>query len=240
MNNGKKFDVCLMNPPYDKNLHLKFLEKVIGTAEKTVSISPGGFLQDIGIYSNNKVVSNKLVKHLKDYEFLDFREGNDLFKTGNGIQSNLHIGVYVSSYKDGKPLIDEDIYRVYDKIRYTCKKNFRNYFVKADKFKNYGVKIYRYHRKRKDAYYDNIICITGRAVEGIDFKTEDERKNFIDSIHSWVYEFMYNIKDTNPAHLPYLDDYTKPWTDERLYKLFNITKEDKEVIDKVLNDGPID
>jgi hypothetical protein len=44
---------------------------------------------------------------------------------------------------------------------------------------------------------------------------------------------MFKLEDTNPAHLPYLDDYTKEWTDERLYKLFDITEEEKKIIEKV-------
>ena len=42
----KKFDICLMNPPYDKNLHLKFLEKVINICNKVVSIQPTPWIQD--------------------------------------------------------------------------------------------------------------------------------------------------------------------------------------------------
>ena len=40
MNNGKKFDVVLMNPPYDRSMHLKFLEKTIEIADNVVSIQP--------------------------------------------------------------------------------------------------------------------------------------------------------------------------------------------------------
>ena len=35
-----KFDIAIMNPPYDKNLHLKILEAVIPVADKVVNISP--------------------------------------------------------------------------------------------------------------------------------------------------------------------------------------------------------
>jgi hypothetical protein len=38
--NMPKFDVAIMNPPYDGNLHLKILEKVIPIADKVVNISP--------------------------------------------------------------------------------------------------------------------------------------------------------------------------------------------------------
>ena len=46
MNEKKKFDCIIMNPPYDKNLHLKILEKVIPVADKVVNISPIRWLQD--------------------------------------------------------------------------------------------------------------------------------------------------------------------------------------------------
>ena len=41
-----KFDVAIMNPPYDKNLHLKILEKVIPIADNVVNISPVRWLFD--------------------------------------------------------------------------------------------------------------------------------------------------------------------------------------------------
>ena len=44
----KRFDICLMNPPYDRGLHLKFLEKVIECTNTVISIQPAGWLEDIG------------------------------------------------------------------------------------------------------------------------------------------------------------------------------------------------
>ena len=41
-----KFDVAIMNPPYDGNLHLKILEKVISIADKVVNISPIDWLMN--------------------------------------------------------------------------------------------------------------------------------------------------------------------------------------------------
>lgn len=41
-----EFDVAIMNPPYDGNLHLKILEKVIPIADEVVNISPIRWLQD--------------------------------------------------------------------------------------------------------------------------------------------------------------------------------------------------
>ena len=35
-----KFSFCIMNPPYDGNLHLKFLEKSTEISNKVISIQP--------------------------------------------------------------------------------------------------------------------------------------------------------------------------------------------------------
>ena len=40
LSNMPKFDVAIMNPPYDKNLHLKILEAVIPVADKVVTVLP--------------------------------------------------------------------------------------------------------------------------------------------------------------------------------------------------------
>ena len=45
-NKMPKFDVAIMNPPYDGNLHLKILEKVIPVADKVVNISPIDWLMN--------------------------------------------------------------------------------------------------------------------------------------------------------------------------------------------------
>lgn len=37
---NKKFDICIMNPPYNKNLHIEILSKVINYCDVTVNISP--------------------------------------------------------------------------------------------------------------------------------------------------------------------------------------------------------
>ena len=96
------------------------------------------------------------------------------------------------------------------------------------------------HYDKNTPYYDNIICTQGKAVEGIDFKTENEKNNFIKSIHTCVYKFMFKLEDTNPAHLPYLDDYTHEWTDEKLYELFNITEKEKNIISKFISQKEAD
>ena len=45
----KKFDICLMNPPYDGNLHFKFLKKVIEVCNITINISPSDRFTNINL-----------------------------------------------------------------------------------------------------------------------------------------------------------------------------------------------
>jgi len=37
-NDNMKFDVILANPPFDKNLHIKFLEKFFDLSDEIVSV----------------------------------------------------------------------------------------------------------------------------------------------------------------------------------------------------------
>ena len=81
-NNGKKFDVALMNPPYDKDLHLKFLEKCIEISDNVISIQPATFLVNLRNDSKSKRYNKfkeKIDKHVK---FISIENYNDIFKTG--------------------------------------------------------------------------------------------------------------------------------------------------------------
>ena len=224
----KKFDICLMNPPYAGTLHLKFLENCIKYCDTVVNISPGGFIFDIGIYNNLKNKTKSILPHLYEYEMLDNRTSSYLFSAG--IMSNLHIGIYKHDYTYGKADIDEEQNKIYEKIRYTFKRNLRNNFIRKDKLSKYGLRIYRYHYDATQKAYKNIICFEGKAVDGIDFKSKQEQQNFIDSLKTWPYIFMNKLGDVNPAHLPWLEDYNIKYTDDDMYKIFKITDEEKDFI----------
>ena len=73
----KRFSFCVMNPPYDRGLHLKFLEKVIDCTDTVISIQPVRWLEDIGCQLNEKSqyykYENSIRKHIYN---LDKIEGN--------------------------------------------------------------------------------------------------------------------------------------------------------------------
>lgn len=98
-----KFGVAVMNPPYDGNLHLKILEKVIPIADKVVNISPVSQLVNcVNTFKDGKNDTKKyfagIGKHLKSCgKIFSIEEALQIF-TGARITNPLAIQVYEISY----------------------------------------------------------------------------------------------------------------------------------------------
>ena len=99
----KHFDICLMNPPYDKNLHLKFLEKVINICNKVVSIQPTPWIQDPVAFTKRSSTYNKykesIINHIEEIEIIPTLDAVKLFGAG----FNADVGIYKcsKSHTDG-------------------------------------------------------------------------------------------------------------------------------------------
>ena len=69
----------------------------------------------------------------------------------------------------------------------------------------------------------------------IKFNTVAEAQNFYDSFFTKFYTWLCNITRMNqnlhPSLLPWLGDYTHPWTDEDLYKYFNLSDDEIKIIE---------
>ena len=78
-----KFDVAIMNPPYDRNLHLKILEAVIPVADKVVNISPVRWLQDpLAKYKKNsdyKKFEESISKKIESLDVIDSNNAQIIF-----------------------------------------------------------------------------------------------------------------------------------------------------------------
>lgn len=73
--NNMKFDVCLMNPPYNRSLHLKFLYKTIDISDKVISIQPASRLY-INIKTRQEFINNYKQNNYK-LESVDIINGKD-------------------------------------------------------------------------------------------------------------------------------------------------------------------
>ena len=92
---------------------------------------------------------------------------------------------------------------------------------------------YEYDKKHKSGVargkIENDRCLV--------FNTYEEAKNCYDSFTKCDFTRFYMSFITTDIHIyheymPFMEDYTKPWTDERFYKYFNINKEEQELIEK--------
>ena len=85
-NNMKKWDVCLMNPPYSNGndgLHLQFTEKCINLADNTICLMPFSFISVKS--STNKKYIPKLEKQLVDVVEIDSNAFIDTHMANVGI-----------------------------------------------------------------------------------------------------------------------------------------------------------
>ena len=247
-----KFDCIIMNPPYQRNLHLKILAEAIKHLkdEKSVcvNLSPDGHFRNPSTYWkwNEKCwCCDETLPFCLCADFISHNDANDVFNLGNGIDA-LHIGVYMKNKSNAfsKPMHYDSLVMLNNKVKAKKLQNLRNKFVRKEKLGQFGIRMYRMHGGT--TVYNTIVCDTekGRAVEGIDFGSNNELENFKKSIWTFIYVFYYIIDDINPAHLPWLGDainprtglkgYTGEWTDEDLYKFFDITPEEQKVIEDTM------
>ena len=69
----------------------------------------------------------------------------------------------------------------------------------------------------------------------IKFATKEERDNFYDSWNTkplrWMFNAMKVDVHVHSNFLPWLNDYTHPWTDDDLYKYFGLTDDEIKIIE---------
>ena len=81
-----KFDLIIMNPPYDGSLHLEILEKVIPIADKVVNISPDLWMKRRGS-SEVKRFGNSVGNHIISAEYISPEEAHRIFKNTESFMS---------------------------------------------------------------------------------------------------------------------------------------------------------
>ena len=260
-----KFDVAIMNPPYDGNLHLKILEKVIPIADKVVNISPVSQLVNcVNTFKAGKNDTKKyfvgIGKHLKSCgKIFSIEEALQIF-TGARITNPLAIQVYEISYNsieecervnshNGMKAIVKKVYDYshdVDNIENHLESNKKDgYRIKFGRIGGGTWTAFRPHTLDafKEVIYDGLLtdgrphwqmCSvnqytkkTEELPESLPFTTKAEAQNFIDSYNTKFLKtclgFLHVDMRIHPEYLPYMSDYTQPWTDKRFCEYFGIT-----------------
>ena len=269
--NVSKFDCIIMNPPYERNLHLKIFDEAIKHLKddnsKCINLSPIRWLQDpLAKYNKKSAVhkfKNSVYNHIDSYESIDSKSGCDLFEIGVG--ANLGITVAIKEANINKKFTSNSIL---DKVISKMPDNCKNHIIcskpmkyacvvplivggngRLEKIGNWMLpknKAFYFNNKNCDGltyeeYRNNVMWgnVKPRAdISHIEFDTEIERENFY---NSWATKLMIYLMKTecmdvnvHTKFLPYMEDYTKPWTDEGFYKFFNITPEEQKLIEDTM------
>jgi len=107
---------------------------------------------------------------------------------------------------------------------------YGRWFVNGKSEKN-GLSLAECKAQNKRSVHGDIL-----SWDCVEFDTEEETKNFYDVCYSklFMYVLRKSIVDVNihPRFLPFISDYTHPWTDEMLYDFFGLTPEERDEINK--------
>jgi hypothetical protein len=275
-----KFDVVLMNPPYDKSLHLKFLEKTIEIADNVVSVQPVRWLQDpvanLKKSSDFNKFKNSIQQHITDLEIIEMTKAVEIFKAG----FNADLGIYtIDSNKKNSNIVAYNMPQsILEKVLKHKKKlidviennkldGWRMQITEIQPITAQGGKKFTYgwfcrfciyNHLRSTIFYDGyknnkywgdyVSGIKPKPGQGIPwsikFNSKEEAENFENSLKTTFYHYIvYNIKTdqhTPFKFLPFMDDYTKPWTNERFYKEFNLTTEEINIIEDAMKNIEIE
>ena len=156
MNNGKKFDIILSNPPYSKGLGEKFLLKYIDIADKIISVQPLTWLLTL---KQNKKLTNKI-----DKIYANFYTFNGFAYFDAGIDGQMAIQ-YIDNKKEHKILLNNNEYKKCEDIKiYDYDNDLKKIGQIKDKFTDFVWD----HRKvsSKDNINNNLYCIKIPQIRG--------------------------------------------------------------------------
>ena len=249
------FDKIIMNPPYDKNLHLKILQEAMKHSDDVVNLSPIRWLQDpLAEYKKNSDWEKfaDIRKRIETLDVVSAKEAQQFFDSGQ--YENL--GIYHITENGGadilpKPFISQALF---DKVNLpTYQGKYKSFYSErvSENYKNFDkpfVKVSVLHGNvgakdwfdiitpEKDLAMSKEQKRGGSGTFTFNFDTQEEAENFFSYCNTnFVKACNGNVK-TNirwPGYaVHFMPTYKHPWTDEMLYDFFNLTEEEIDIIEK--------
>lgn len=247
------FDAIIMNPPYDSNTHLKILKNVIKEFPNAeiVNLSPIRWLVDpLAEYKQNSVYKNykDVRNHIESIDIIERHDTNSLF----GITCET-LGIYKLS-KEGKGVDIRHNKAFADKILAKTTTSLQTYIKNnVEGTGEFKLPIAKLHWTSGDddwAPFTLKLSEKGKyaasgwtqylhdTYEVLYFKTEAERDNckaYLDcKVFKYILGQMFVGKRLPIQYVPFMDDYTHSWTDEDLYKYFDLTEDEIKEIESTV------
>ena len=239
------FDHIIMNPPYDKNLHLKILSNAMKHSDDVVNLSPIRWLQDpLAEYKQGTDFKRyeDIRKRVASIEEVSGEEAIRLFSAA--FYSSL--GIYHIDDKEHEAFKYEFNPLIYKITNFPCK----HFTYDAPEDKPYKIVLPATHGHLGKYDWAEITSKEWDVAKNVKassetngyvimaFDTEVEMKNFYDSLFLKLYKWLVkNIKTTAATaqyikFVPVLPTYTHPWTDEMLYSYFGLTEDEVNEIEQ--------
>ena len=239
-----KFDKVIMNPPYMANLHLRILDVVMhNTNADIICLQPNNHL--VNIFDawkwndrNEDGPVTRTADHLKKYWTISRDDAAKIFSTGTTSFKGLIVGLYNKSYSKSKMDSTMDMH-IYAKVvggQGTGRKSLNMMLQPRKKLsKNSQLITCVYSKDENVNWKDKLLATSDSNVSGgIDFASDKEKTNFVASLDLNLMKWIGLTHNSyGPMALPWLGDYTSPWTNERLYKYFNLTDDEIKYIENM-------
>lgn len=228
-NNGKKFDVVLMNPPYDNGLCNRFLEKVFSIANKIVTVQPLSWL----ISKKQRISITKQVNNFDTY--IDTINGVQYFDAA--IKGEMGIQ-YFDTTSTGKIHIYDKVFDRCEDVKLWSNDSFLEEFVENlghinnslwDNIKGTTIYDHNYESNPNDDWW----CVKIQKIRG---RTQKNEERFAPKFYTLISNNETHI-NANKGKYKYLKQ--RPNNNgnyDFLYFAFNTEKELNNFINYIKTD----
>lgn len=248
-----KFDLIIANPPYCRSLHLKIMEYAMHSAKEIVWISPVRWLQDpLAKYKKNSDMlkyKDTILTKLKEVEVVSAKDAITMF---DDARLTMDLAIYHLSEDVNKDFDSKKLYKnewFIERVVVGDLDSVANHYLDRDEL-DMNIPFVRFSDihgpARKANWYEFltkdqsvVFDKNAKKVGGLNFDTQEEAENFFSYMQTDFIKFLgITIKrgvNVPLGFIPYMKDYTRPWTDEDLFDFFNITEEEQKIIHDTVN-----